>query len=84
MLLRDQHHEEVAQLIVHLGGVADGLRDFGFHRFAEALAQAVNGDFRRALTHAELQRGGGLGKCACRSISTAAPRSRVWARTTTT
>ena len=65
LTLRDQHCEEVAQLIVHVGGIADGLGDLRFYGFAETLAQAVDRDLHRAFARAELPGGVGLGKERC-------------------
>ena len=49
------------QLVIDIAGGGDGVGDFGFHGFAESLAEAVDGDFHGALAHAELGGDFGLG-----------------------
>ena len=49
------------EFFIGLGGVAEGLGDFGAHEFAEAFAEAVNGDFEGAGGDVEALGGVGLG-----------------------
>ena len=55
------------EFFVGLGRIAESLGNFGTDQFAEALAQAVNGDFYGGLGHAECSRSVGLrsGNIAC-------------------
>lgn len=53
--------DEVAQFFIGLGGVAEGLGDFGAHEFAEAFAEAVNGNFEGAGGDSEAAGGVSLG-----------------------
>lgn len=52
----------MAQFFIGLGGVAEGLGDFGAHEFAEAFAEAVNGNFEGAGGDGEAAGGVGLGR----------------------
>ena len=49
-----QRREEVANFIINFSGARDGVGDFRAEQFAVALAQAVDGDFHRAFTRAEV------------------------------
>ena len=51
----------MAEFVVDVGGGGDGLGDLSFDSFAEALAEAVDGDLEGAFAEAEFGGGGGLG-----------------------